>query len=143
MPSTSLLKFTNRIGAGDKKLWWARAGVDGVPFRGSQPPIMLEEEYEARTVRIADARNAFFDVYDIKENKQYLDVIECALNGWFRIVHLERFWRGTTSHYVEWIEYYMEDGTRVPFSNGSNIMEMASGQPNLFGNPQAGAGGAE
>src|ERR1019366_5092936 len=113
---SGLVKFYNRKGADAQKLYWNRAEVDGVPFRGPQPPFMTEAEYETRTVRVADARNAFFNVHDPEQNKQYLEVLECCYNQWFQMVHLERFWNNSTLHYVEWVEYYMEDGTRTPFA---------------------------
>jgi hypothetical protein len=136
MPS-SLVKFSNRTTSAGRNLWWNRAEIDGLPFRGPFAPIMPEEEYEARVVRVADARNAFFDVTDAQENKLYLDVLECVFNGWFQMIHLERFWRQTTLHYVEWVEYYLEDGTRTPYSG--QIMELTHGQQNGFGHPHAGA----
>lgn len=131
MPS-SLVKFSDRYGAGEQKLFWNRAEQDGLPFRGAYAPSMPEEEYEARVVRVADARNAFFDTLDATQNKLYLDVIECVANGWFRLIHLERFWKGSTQHYVEWLEYYMEDGSRTPFSR-NNVMELSGGQQDLPG----------
>ncbi len=136
MPS-SLIKFSNRTRSGNSNLWWQRSDVDGLPFRGPYAPIMPEAEYEARVVRVADARNAFFDVSVPGQNKLYLDVLECCANGWFRLVHLERFWRETTQHYVEWFEYYLEDGTRTPFAN-AQIMELAHGQQDFLGAAQPG-----
>jgi hypothetical protein len=93
---------------------------------------MPEEEYAARVVRVADARNAFFDVTVEGENRQYLDVMECCFNGWFRLVFIDRFWKGTTKHYVEWVEYYMEDGARTPYSPNT-LVELSSGQQNFLG----------
>jgi len=135
MPS-SLVKFANRTQAPNgQKLFWDRVGIDNLPFRGAHAPMLTSEEFEDRAVRVADARNAFFDVMDPTQNKQYLDVVECVWNGWFRLVHLERFWvdeagNRTTKHYVEWVEFYLEDGTRTPFLTGG-ITELAHGQQNL------------
>lgn len=141
MPS-SLVKFSDRHDAGGgRKLFWSRSDVDGLPYRGASPPFMTDEEFEAKAVRVADARNNFFDVSDPQQNKAYLDVLECCFNGWFQMIHLERFWRQSTCHYVEWVEYYMEDGTRTPFHNPNQIMELAHGQQNLLGHPSAGANG--
>lgn len=124
---TSLVKYANRTKAeGGNKVWWHRAEIDGVPFRGPAPPIMPEEEYENRVVRVADYRNAFFDTANREQNKDFLEIMECCANGWFYLCHLERFWQKTTKHYIEWIEYYMEDGTRTPFST-TGIMECANG----------------
>ena len=125
MPS-SLIKFANKTSSNGKRLWWNRADIDGLPYRGPYAPIMPEEEYEARVVRIADFRNGFFDVNVPEENKLYCEIMECCANGWFQLRHQVFFWQDTTKHYIEWMEYYLEDGTRTPFtSNG--IMEMGHG----------------
>ena len=134
MPS-SLVKFSNRVQSNGQKLFWDRVAIDNLPFRGQQPPMYTEEEFETKTVRVADVRNAFFDVLDKESNKQYLDVLECCFNGWFQLVHLERFWVGpdgkrTHYHYVEWSEFYLEDGSRTPYLS-SGIMELANGHANL------------
>jgi len=135
--ATSLVKFSNRTQSSGKNLYWDRVqhGADSLPFRGAQPPMYREEEYEAKTVRVADARNGFFDVSDPKANQQYLDILECCFNGWFQLVHLERFWtdpngRRTHCHYVEWVEYYMEDGSRTPFQT-QGLTELAHGNQNF------------
>lgn len=113
------MRFADRQSSGDRRLFWDRVGQDGLPFRGATAPFLTDEEYESRVVTVADARNAMFDTTVKEQNQQYLDVMECCLNGWFRLLHIERFWTGpdgkkTTRHYVEWVEYYKEDGTRVP-----------------------------
>lgn len=102
---------------------------------------MPEEEYEARVVKISDFRNAFFDVLVPAENQLYCEVLECCGNGWFQLVHLERFWRDTTRHYIEWFEYYLEDGTRTPFMSGGQMEYGNNGQQNLLGHYPAGPGG--
>ncbi len=138
MPS-SLVKFAHRQDGGDgRKLFWQRSDVDGLPYRGSHAPIMPDEEYEARTVRVADPRNGFFDVANEKENKQFLAVLDGVCNGWFKLVYIERFHNGTTKHYVEWVEYYMEDGTRTPFSSTQGMMELTHGTGNFPFNSQQG-----
>jgi hypothetical protein len=139
MPPSSLVKFSNRAASGGKKLFWDRvtAGADSLPYRGQFAPMYREDEFEERTVRVADARNAFFDVSEPASNKLYLDVMECCYNGWFQLVHLERFWvneagRRTTCHYVEWVEYYVEDGSRTPFVT-PGVTELAHGQQDFAG----------
>lgn len=141
MPPSSLVKFSNRVGSGGQKLFWDRvqAGADSLPFRGKFAPTYREDEFEERTVKVADARNGFFDVRDATSNKQYLDVMECCLNGWFKLVHLERFWvdpagHRTSFHYVEWVEYYMEDGSRTPFHT-PGVAELSHGQQDFSGHP--------
>lgn len=137
MPTSSLVKFANRTQSNGKKLWWNRADIDGLPFRGPFAPIMPEEEYQERVVRIADFRNAFFDVMDPAENRKYCEIMECCANGWFQLRHQIFFWRATTKHYVEWMEYYLEDGSRTPFTT-NGLMEMAHGPQNFLTHPGAG-----
>ena len=135
MPS-SLVKFSDRKDSGDgRKLYWGRADTDGLPFRGNHAPIMPDEEYEARVVRVADPKNGFFDVTDATQNKAFLDVLDGICNGWFKLIFIERFHKETSKHYVEWVEYYLEDGTRTPFSSTSGMMELANGQSNGPFNP--------
>ncbi len=123
---SSLVKFFDRTRAPDgQKLFWSRADLDGVPFRGAGAPILSEEEYEHRVVRVSDFQFDFFDVAKPDEAKRFKDVWDCVLSGWFQFVHLERFHQGTTRHYMEWVEFYMQDGTRVPFSQGS--LELSNG----------------
>lgn len=123
--SSSLLKHRGRGSSGGKKLHWERAGIDGAPYRGNAP-MLTDSEFEQQTIRVADVRNAFFDVKKLEENKLYLEVLECCMNGWFRLIHLERFWKGSESHYIEWAEFYLEDGSRTPFS-ATSIMELPDG----------------
>ncbi len=142
---TSLVRFSDRLQhSNGKKLYWNRVhtGSDPYPYRGPHAPMMTEDEYEAKVVRVADTRNGFFDVTDKAENALYLEVLECCFNGWFQLIHQERFWvdpsdHRTTLHYLEWAEWYLEDGSRTPYlTNG--ITELAHGQQNLLGNPGAG-----
>lgn len=144
MPPPSLVRFSNRTTSAGKKVYWDRvqAGADALPYRGQFAPMYREDEFEERTVRVADVRNAFFDTGNPESNKQYLDVLECCFNGWFQLVHLERFWedpegKRTRFHYVEWAEYYLEDGSRTPFVT-QGMTELAHGNQNLAFNPGAG-----
>lgn len=121
---TSLLKYASRrnVGGGNK-LHWDRADVDGLPFRGPAAPMLTESEYQEQTIRVADYKNGFFDVTDPAQNKKFLEVMECCANGWFYLYFIDRFWKESTKHYVEWIEYYMEDGRRTPYQ-ASGAMEV-------------------
>jgi len=120
--ATSLIKFFHKNESNDgKKLFWERADIDGFPFRGWHVPILNEEEYEQNVVRIADFKNGFFDVSNEEENKKFIEIMDACCNGWFKCVYIERFWNNTTKHYVEWVEFYMEDGTRTPFFDTKKV----------------------
>jgi hypothetical protein len=121
----SLVKFVNhKDGNGRGKLFWERADVDGLPFRGHQAPLYRNEEYEERLVKVADPKNGTFYTGDSEQNASYLKVLDGISNSWYQLVHIDR-WRneGDNYHYVyvEWVEYYLEDG-----------------KPSLYDNPTAG-----
>lgn len=115
MPPSSLIRVSHQRqqSRNGEELHWGRAGVDGMPYRGPAPQF-TEAEYEARTVRVAEACNGFFDMEVEAERREFLSVLDCFYNHWTQILHIERFWRGTSKHYVEWLEYFREDGTRAP-----------------------------
>ena len=129
--ASSLFRFSNQRSSNGKKLYWSRAEVDGVPFRGGYAPLIPEAEYDNRVCRVSDTQNGFFDVTNRHENDKYLDVINRCLAGWYRLLHLERFWQGTSKHYVEWAEYYMEDGGKTPFTT-SGVMEVERGETRKY-----------
>ena len=113
MPN-QLIKFINRTDGGDRgKVYWGRAGVDGLPFRGENPPLMREEEFQDRLVKVADAKNSTFYTGEEEDNKKYLSVMDGVSNGWFHLVFVERWREDKDKHhhiYMEWLEYYLEDG---------------------------------
>lgn len=117
--TNSLVKFTSRKdGNGRGELFWGRAGVDGLPFRGQAAPSYREEEYDERVVRVADPKNGTFYTGDEEQNKAYLKIMDGITNGWFQMIFIDR-WRdeGDTNHriYMEWVEYFLEDGTGTPY----------------------------
>lgn len=129
---TSLVKFASRIDGGDRgKLYWGRADIDGAPFRGQQPPLLSQEEFEARVTKVADVKNGTFRTWVEEDNKGYLDVLDKIANSWAECVFVER-WRdvesGRHAVYIEWIEYYLEDGSRYSIPQGS---ELSYGSANL------------
>lgn len=133
--ASPLIKYFNRSNAADgRKLFWGRAGDDGAPYRGDVPPLMPEEEYESRAVRVNDFKKGFFDVHDPVEGKGYDEVMECCANGWFKLVYIERFWQNSSKHYVEWLEIFLEDGSRTPY------VSLGAGHGSANGTPTPHAG---
>lgn len=127
MPN-SLVKYASTVkSVNGKRVFWDRINQDGVPFRGAFAPMMTEDEYEVRAVRVGDYRTGFFDVRDTEQTKLFQDVMECCINGWFQMMYIERFWNQTNCHYVEWVEYYMEDGSRTPYVS-QGFTEVGGGQ---------------
>jgi hypothetical protein len=118
--SNSLIKFANqKDGNGRGQLFWDRADLDGLPFRGQRAPLLRAEEYEDRVVRVADPKNATFYTGDPQQNAEYLKVIDGIANSWFQLVYVDR-WREPNDKYhhiyIEWLEYFLEDGKPTPYS---------------------------
>ncbi len=121
----SLQKFFGRRESNGQQLYWNRAGLDGAPFRGAQPPLLTEDEYDQRVVRVVDVQAEFFDVRDAAQKKAYLEVLDGAANGWFRILYRKMFVKRQPVHYVEWAEFYLEDGSparAVPSNTGAEVV---------------------
>jgi hypothetical protein len=113
---TSLVRFMNQTeGNGRGNLSWQRAGVDGAPFRGP-PPLLREEEYEQRVVRVGDPQVRIFKISQDApdEIKAYQEVMTKVVNGgWGQILHVDRQFNQAEGHwmvYLEWVQWYMEDG---------------------------------
>jgi hypothetical protein len=130
----SLIKYRDRADMQERDgqpLYWGRAGEDGVPYRGPLP-FLTEEEYREFVVRVAVAKNGYFDTKDPEQNARYLEIVDCCVNGWFQCSYIERFWRDTSVHYVEWVEFYMQDGRRVAYQV-PGPQEAQNGPRNLAG----------
>jgi hypothetical protein len=122
--SNSLVKFTSRKdGNGRGELFWGRADIDGLPFRGHNPPSMRQDEFEERVVRVADPKNGTFYTGDDEENAAFLKVMDGITNSWYHMIFIER-WReeGDKHHYVyvEWVEFFLEDGKPTPYAPPSS-----------------------
>jgi hypothetical protein len=126
MPPTSLVKFAGQgKDSNGNTLHWHRAGEDGSPYRSKAgTPTLTKEEFEEHSVRVADPRNGTFDTSNAEQNQQYLIVLDGVANNWYQLLYIER-WReeGEKHHivYVEWLEYFMEDGsTRARAGQGES-----------------------
>ena len=82
MPN-NLIKFVNKTdGNGRGNLFWGRADIDGLPFRGKEAPLLRTEEFEDRLVRVADPKNATFYTGDEEQNIKYLrQLFKCGGSG--------------------------------------------------------------
>lgn len=132
---SSLIKYARAAGNNPgQTTHWGRAEHDGLPFRGAAP-MFRDDEFDDRVVRVADFRFGFFDVKEQTQANEYGQVMDRCANGWFELKHIERFRNGTTEHYVEWVEYYLEDGsTRTPAVQGA-LTYGGNGLPGPGGGP--------
>lgn len=139
MASSNLMRWSHRS-KDDRgnRLHWERSADDGIPFRGRTLPLMPDAEYDARTYRVSEVHNAFFDTKIPAENQKFLEVLSSATDGWFQLLHLERFWRGSTCHYIEWIEYYKEDGSHSPYPK-PDPGDLPYGPRDFMADPRTGA----
>lgn len=143
MQSSSIIKaFTGRAQTRPglrNKLFFGRVSEDGAPYRGPAPPMYTDEEYEARVVRVGEPHAETFDLSDPKQTEKYLNVLNGCVNGAFQCLFVERYrspknprrWYAR----IEWVEFYMEDGTPAPFMP-PGMMEQNGGQANFFGHTQ-------
>lgn len=132
--SHSMVRFMNRTkDDSGQPIHWHRAGIDGAPFRGPAP-MLMGDEFEDRIVKVADPHVERFDISVPEQKKGYLMVLDGAANGWFQILYLKRPGEydptNKTLAYVEWLEFYMEDGNRAPFMT-PGMMELQGGTPNI------------
>lgn len=123
---SSLVKFKGRTEENGQRLFWGRASLDGAPFRGQAAPLLRDEEYEERAVKIADPHAEEFDIRDPGQKAKYLEVLDGIANGWYQLVFIQRFHEGT-KHYIEWNQYYMQDGSPEPFMTGMPSMPSGFG----------------
>ena len=126
---SSLIKFmSEKSSNGRGKLHWARAGEDGAPFRGPQAPMMTEEEFDERLVRVGDPQIEIFDIGDPEQRALYKAVMDRIVNGWAQCQFVERQFAPATSSwivYIEWVEYFMEDG--MPMASHNPLAADSSG----------------
>jgi len=119
--SNSLVKFTDRKdGNGRGQLFWGRADLDGLPYRGFTAPSFRQDEFESRIVKVADPKNGTFYTGDPEQNAEYLKVMDGVANGWYHLMFIDR-WREEDDKkhyiYVEWVEYFLEDGKPTPYDS--------------------------
>jgi len=125
--SNSLLKFSNvkRHSSGDK-LYWSRAPEIGAPFRGKEVPALTEDEAEQFLIKVADAKVGFFRMTSRRGRRRFIEILDKIANGWYRLVYIKRFYKTNPAvHYIEWLEYYQQDGRQVKAITHNKEVEIA------------------
>lgn len=69
-------------GNGRGPLHFARAHVDGMPFRGPAP-MLKEEEYDNVTETVRDGFVYLFDLSDKDHHNKLQAIIDRSVNGWY------------------------------------------------------------
>jgi hypothetical protein len=141
--ATSLVKFSNQRmanGNGKDRLFWGRVEEDGLPYRGTSPPMMTGPEFEEALVANGDFHKRTFDLSLPDDSKAYDEIMDRVASGWYRLgpdpqgnnpkkfftkVRYrdpqtgERRVRVLVQVYVEWYERFMQDGRVNNPENGS------------------------
>lgn len=92
---SSFLKYqseeTTVKGNGRGSLSFARAAVDGMPFRG-QTALLKEEEYDEFTEVVQDFDVGLFDIGIPKERAALKVIFDKAANQWYQILDYDKKW---------------------------------------------------
>lgn len=106
----SFLKYQDdpRVVQGDGRgsLSFARAHLDGMPFRGNAP-MLKEDEYQAVCDTVYDTHVRVFDLGNQDEAEDYRKILDRVTNGWYRLLHMRPV--GESLKYVlMWAEPFKE-----------------------------------
>ncbi len=109
----SLLRyFSQNHDDSGENLSWARAEIEGAPFRSEGPaPLMKESEFDARTYTVRDAKVKVFDLGEPTQLAEYQLVLERVAAGWYHIWRDEpKFIESSQNWKVlcVWLETYQE-----------------------------------
>lgn len=90
-------------GNGRGPVSFARAHIDGAPYRGPALPLR-EEEYYDYTEEVLDFDCGIFDIRDKEEYIRLRTIMDRASNDWYRIVDYQTKWGersdGSTTMFV-------------------------------------------
>ena len=120
----SLLKYSDNEkivqGNGRGPLSFARAHIDGMPYRG-QRAMLRDEEFDEFTEVVRDAYVRIFDLSKEDDAKKLNSIVDAASNGWFQIYRMsEKFVEQPDGDvkcfvYCVWMEPHRElNRQRVP-----------------------------
>lgn len=92
------------------RLFFNSQSFNDIPFRGSNPPLLKQDEIDELEV-VPEGQVRLFDLSNPEEHKEYETVYHRAVSGWYVITHCERHYDPDTKHmriYVEWCRRYRE-----------------------------------
>lgn len=88
----SIIKYLSEKGP-DKDprgpLFWGRAKIDGAPFRGTQPPLLRDEEFRKLAERVYDAGVKVFRLWEPDELEEYTLIVDRIINNYYRPIRRE------------------------------------------------------
>jgi hypothetical protein len=114
---SSFLKYQEKPdiceGNGRGPISFARAHLDGMPFRG-KAPLLREDEYQECCETLYDTFVDIFDLSDSAQKEKLTGILDKAANRWFNILRMSEQWtktadgKDTVKVYIIWTEPYKE-----------------------------------
>jgi len=99
-------------------LFWSEA-LGGIPFRGSNAPLLTREELETQVNVVWDFKFDDFDLSLEDDRAQFQYVMDRAVNKWFYIHHIERHWYKDEKKYIIHVEWSQRYGELSPVAKTS------------------------
>ncbi len=106
----SLLKYRGETDGGNVH-WLQRSELDGAPYRGSQVPMMRDEEFDHYAQRVKDAKVRVFKLWEPKDLAEYQNVLDHCANSWWTLLRdVEQFIPAKENYLVlcSWLENFIE-----------------------------------
>jgi len=87
--------------------------VGGLPLRtkSSATPLLTKEEIQNELVLVSECHQATFDLARKEDRFVYKWVWDRIINGWFQLIHIERYWDEREKKpyvYMEWAQVYAQ-----------------------------------
>ncbi len=85
--------------------------IDGFPFRGANVPLLTPTEQEERIETVPDFHAKKFRLWIEEENKEYQEVMDRIVKGWYVKLYRHEHWVEQEQHlliYLEWAQMYGE-----------------------------------
>lgn len=113
--SSPLMRFCGERNHNGKPLLWGRAAQDNMPILGMPRGQYGEEEFARKMVPTKYFKFKLFDLKVENDRKEYCDVLDHCLNGWWQMMVKERILNPQDptdiKWYLEWYQVYLEDGS--------------------------------
>lgn len=101
--------YNEKQDADGEPLFWP-GGPAGFPYRGANPPLLKQEEYD-RLELVGKFRCHIFRLWEEKDLTEYTKIREKCTNGLWAVVDKDRKWNDDHQNYtvyLEWVEMAYE-----------------------------------
>lgn len=82
----------NGHGNGQSPVYFNRAHLDGMPFRG-ETALLREEEFDEYTEVVSDFDSDTFDLSQAEQHARFKQVCDRIVNGWYRLWDYQPVWQ--------------------------------------------------